>query len=165
MIELMTRELPLLGPVTVAATAEGVVLVALEAREAAVARLARRFPKAALVEGGPLCEAALAQLAEYAAGERTRFELPLAPGGTPFQQSVWEAVGAVPYGQTRTYRQIAEAVGRPAAVRAAGAANGANPLCVIIPCHRLLGSDGSLTGYEYGLPMKKALLELEAASC
>ena len=165
MIEIATCELSLLGPVTVATSAEGLVLVALEEREAALARLARRFPKAVVAEGGALCEAALAQLAEYAAGKRTRFELPLAPGGTPFQQSVWEAVCAVPYGQTRTYSQIAAAVGRPAAVRAAGAANGANPLCVIIPCHRLLGSDGSLTGYEYGLPMKKALLELEAASC
>jgi methylated-DNA-[protein]-cysteine S-methyltransferase len=105
---------------------------------------------------------ALAQLDEYFAGQRTRFELPLAPSGTPFQLSVWNELGQIGYGETRSYGELARSLGRPRAARAVGAANGANPLSVVIPCHRLLGGDGGLTGYAGGLESKRLLLELEA---
>jgi methylated-DNA-[protein]-cysteine S-methyltransferase len=101
------------------------------------------------------------QLDEYFNGRRRRFELPLAPKGTVFQQAVWQALLEIPFGETRTYRRQAEIIGRPGAVRAVGSANGANPLAVIVPCHRVIGSDGSLTGYAGGLARKSLLLELE----
>jgi methylated-DNA-[protein]-cysteine S-methyltransferase len=102
------------------------------------------------------------QLAEYFAGDRTAFDLVLAPRGSAFQLAVWAALRAIPYGQTRTYGEIAAAVGRPDAVRAVGAANGANPIAVIVPCHRVIGADGSLTGFGGGLERKRALLDLES---
>jgi len=112
----------------------------------------------------PACfEQAEDQLRAYFAGERTSFELPLAPSGTSFQLRVWKALTDIPYGETRSYGEIAAAVGRPDAVRAVGATNGRNPIAVIVPCHRVIGSDGSLTGYGGGLERKRALLELEAA--
>jgi methylated-DNA-[protein]-cysteine S-methyltransferase len=103
------------------------------------------------------------QLAEYFAGERREFELPLAPRGTHFQQLVWAELQRVHYGETITYAQLASRIGRPSAIRAAGAANGRNPISIIIPCHRVVGSNGSLTGYGGGLDAKRALLELERA--
>ncbi len=103
------------------------------------------------------------QLAEYFAGRRKRFEIPLAPSGTAFQLSVWRALKKIPYGQTRSYAQLAEALGRPEAFRAVGTANGANPLPVLLPCHRVVGSDGSLHGYAAGLAVKSFLLKLEGA--
>lgn len=106
---------------------------------------------------------AAAQLAAYFAGQLRVFVLKLAPKGTPFQQDVWRALQAVPYGTTTTYAEIAERVGRPSAVRAVGAANGANPIGIVIPCHRVIGRDGTLTGYAGGLERKRALLDLEAA--
>ncbi len=108
-------------------------------------------------------EACARQLAEYFRGARHRFELPLAPRGTDFQQMVWRALAAIPYGQTRSYGEIARAIGRPRAVRAVGAANGRNPLPIVVPCHRVIGSDGSLTGFAGGLAAKTCLLELEGA--
>jgi len=122
-----------------------------------------------------------AQLAEYFAGRRRTFavrlvdpeatpvrssgggarEVPIALIGTPFQRAVWRAVMAIPYGETRSYGELARTLGRPLASRAVGAANGANPLSLIVPCHRLLGSDGSLTGYGGGMAMKQQLLVLE----
>lgn len=102
------------------------------------------------------------QLREYFAGERDTFDLPLAPEGTEFQQEVWRAVAAIPYGETRSYGEIARRIGKADAVRAVGAANGQNPLPIVIPCHRVIGSDGRLTGYGGGLPLKKRLLELES---
>jgi methylated-DNA-[protein]-cysteine S-methyltransferase len=102
------------------------------------------------------------QLREYLAGRRTAFDLPLAPEGTDFQQRVWRAVAAIPYGETRSYGEIAREIRKKAAVRAVGAANGQNPLPIVIPCHRVVGSDGRLTGYGGGLPLKKRLLELES---
>lgn len=102
------------------------------------------------------------QLGEYFAGERRRFDLALAPAGTRFQLRVWEALREIPYGETRSYAELAAAVGRPSAVRAVGAANGRNPIAVIVPCHRVIGADGSLTGFGGGLERKRALLELEA---
>lgn len=108
-----------------------------------------------------LCFLAKEQLNEYFAGQRREFTLPLRPQGTPFQCSVWEAVQSVPYGQTRTYREIGLQIGRPTASRAVGAAVGKNPIWLLIPCHRIIGSDGSLTGYAGGLQRKESLLELE----
>jgi methylated-DNA-[protein]-cysteine S-methyltransferase len=105
---------------------------------------------------------AIRQLREYLAGRLADFDLPLAPEGTPFQQQVWRAVAAIPYGETRSYGEIARAIGRADAVRAVGAANGQNPLPIVIPCHRVIGSDGRLTGYGGGLPLKKRLLALES---
>jgi methylated-DNA-[protein]-cysteine S-methyltransferase len=103
------------------------------------------------------------QLNEYFSGIRQQFELPLAPVGTPFQLRVWQALATIPYGQTMSYRQIAEAIGRPEAARAVGAANGRNPLSIVVPCHRVIGNDGQLTGYAGGLAAKRCLLELELA--
>ena len=102
------------------------------------------------------------QLRAYFAGERQTFDLPLAPHGTEFQQSVWSELQRIPYGETTTYSKIAERIGRPAAVRAVGAANGANPIPIVIPCHRVIGASGSLTGFGGGLDVKRRLLAMEA---
>jgi len=101
------------------------------------------------------------ELKEYFAGERRRFEVPLEPAGTEFQRQVWQALTDIPYGETCSYREIAEIIGNPKAVRAVGAANGANPIPIIVPCHRVIGSDGSLTGFGGGLDAKRYLLDLE----
>lgn len=111
--------------------------------------------------GDPLLAGAIAQLHEYFAGARETFSVPLRPAGTPFQLSVWRALEEIPYGHTRTYRDIAEFIGRPTATRAVGAANGQNPLPIFVPCHRVIGSNGSLTGFGGGLDVKLALLRLE----
>lgn len=105
---------------------------------------------------------ARAQLDAYFNGKRQRFELDLAPSGTPFQRDVLAALQQIPYGETRAYSDIAHSVGRPKAVRAVGAANGRNPIAIIIPCHRVIGRDGSLTGFGGGLKTKQLLLNLEA---
>jgi len=101
------------------------------------------------------------QLDEYFAGKRRVFDIPLRPNGTVFQQSVWNALEEIPYGETRSYKQVAEMIGNPKACRAVGMANNKNPIWIMIPCHRVIGADGSLTGYGGGLDMKKRLLELE----
>lgn len=101
------------------------------------------------------------ELLEYLAGERTRFTLPMRPQGTDFQRQVWGALMEIPYGQTRSYGALAAALGRPGAARAVGQANRRNPIPLLIPCHRVVGSDGSLTGYAGGLNVKKRLLDLE----
>ena len=101
------------------------------------------------------------QLDEYFKGKRKQFDLKLAPVGTPFQLDVLNALQKIPYGETRSYQDIASGVGRPRAVRAVGAANGRNPLPIVIPCHRVIGANGSLTGFGGGLPAKRYLLELE----
>jgi methylated-DNA-[protein]-cysteine S-methyltransferase len=103
------------------------------------------------------------QLREYFEGDRNCFDLPLAASGTEFQHSVWSALKDIPFGELRSYRDIAQAIGRPAAVRAVGAANGRNPLPIIVPCHRVIGSNGALTGFAGGLPAKCLLLQLEGA--
>ncbi len=105
--------------------------------------------------------AALDQLGAYFAGELTDFDLTLAPEGTPFQHAVWGALRAIPYGVTRSYGEIANEIGRPTASRAVGAANGSNPLPIVVPCHRVIGSTGKLTGFGGGIGVKAALLELE----
>lgn len=106
---------------------------------------------------------ARAQLDDYFAGRRRTFELPLAPRGTCFQCTVWRALAKIPYGTTISYAQLARRVGKASAMRAVGAANGRNPLPIVLPCHRVIGSDGSLTGFGGGLPTKRFLLELEGA--
>ena len=111
----------------------------------------------------PVLAAATAQLAEYFAGRRQEFDIPLDLTGTEFQRAAWSALASVPFGETRSYRQQAEAIGRPKAVRAIGAANGRNPVPIVLPCHRIVGSDGSLTGYGGGLPIKEFLLNHEQA--
>lgn len=109
----------------------------------------------------PVLARTIAQLAEYFAGKRRDWDLPLAPRGTPFQRAVWTALEAIPYGETCSYADVARTIGAPAAVRAVGAANGRNPIPIILPCHRVIGTDGKLTGYGGGLDNKRWLLALE----
>lgn len=108
-----------------------------------------------------LLQAAAGQLADYLAGDLERFSLPLAPEGSAFQQRVWQSLQQIPYGHSISYKQQALALGDPKAIRATAAANGKNPIAIFIPCHRVLGSDGTLTGYAWGIDIKKALLALE----
>ena len=109
----------------------------------------------------PLLQEAEEQLNEYFAGARMEFDLPLAPKGTAFQKAVWAEMCRIPYGETRTYGQLAAATGRPSARRAVGGACHSNPIAILQPCHRVVGRSGSLTGYAYGVEMKQYLLELE----
>lgn len=110
---------------------------------------------------GSMLAQAERELGDYFAGRRTEFSLPLAPRGTDFQRAVWRALARIPCGETRSYAEIARTVGRPDAVRAVGAANGRNPLSIVVPCHRVIGKGGALTGYAGGLPMKAWLLRHE----
>ncbi len=124
-------------------------------------------PKAPLAaddrrETDDLLEQARAELDEYFAGARQAFDVPLTPTGTEFQRRVWHALTTIPYGTTISYRALAERIGQPTATRAVGLANGRNPIAIVIPCHRVIGADGSLTGYGGGLERKRSLLDLEA---
>lgn len=144
-------------------------LLVLEADDDAVIRL---YLPGTLPEGGAIetagppahLAAAGAQLREYLAGTRRSFDLPLAPSGTAFQQEVWFALADIPYGTTISYAELAVRVGRPAAYRAVGQANGANPLPIVLPCHRVVASGGGIGGYGGGLPLKRWLLEQEGAA-
>jgi methylated-DNA-[protein]-cysteine S-methyltransferase len=109
----------------------------------------------------PLLDRAIAQIEEHIAGARKAFDLPLQPIGTAFERTVWQALLLIPYGETRTYGQIAAQIGRPKASRAVGRAVGRNPLSIVIPCHRVIGQNGALTGYAGGIDMKRALLRIE----
>ena len=109
----------------------------------------------------PLIQEAYRQLSEYLIGERKSFDLPLNPRGTVFQQQVWKALSDIPYGETRSYKQIAETIGNPKAVRAVGMANNRNPLLIVVPCHRVIGANGKLVGYGAGIEKKEFLLKLE----
>lgn len=131
----------------------------LQADEAAVTAI--RFGAGGAQDTSPLLDAAEAQLREYFAGARRTFDLPLAPHGTAFQQRVWAALRAIPYGETRTYGELAAAIGSPNASRAVGMANHRNPISIVIPCHRVIGANGTLTGYAGGLEIKRKLLALE----
>jgi len=111
--------------------------------------------------GHPVLISAERQLAEYFAGERKRFDLPLDFNGTEFQKQVWSALLTIPFGETRSYAEIARMIGRPAACRAVGAANGKNPISIVAPCHRVIGANGTLTGFAGGLKAKEYLLQLE----
>ncbi len=131
---------------------------AIDERDEVIARLA---PGSRVAPGTGQNHAAIRQVEEYLAGERRSFDIPLDQRGTDFQKSVWRAVYAVPWGETVSYGEIARSIGKPEAVRAVGAANGANPHPIIVPCHRVIGADGSLTGFGGGLPLKRRLLTLE----
>jgi methylated-DNA-[protein]-cysteine S-methyltransferase len=147
-----------LGAMTLAATARGLAGAWFDGQAH------HPGPLAAPVDGQqPWLQDAAAQLSAYFAGRLREFSLPLDAAGTPFQQAVWQALAAVPHGATTHYGAIALALGRPEAARAVGAAVGRNPLSLVVPCHRVLGRDGSLTGYAGGLDRKRALLALEAA--
>jgi methylated-DNA-[protein]-cysteine S-methyltransferase len=130
--------------------------------------LAITFPPFGAGEGepsprDPIIQETARQLHAYFAGKLRQFDLPLEPQGTDFQRTVWRQLEHIPFGETRSYRQIADAVGAPKAVRAVGAANGANPIPIVLPCHRVIGSSGKLVGYGGGLELKKRLLRLEGA--
>lgn len=141
-------------------------ILALQAEDGAITKL--YLPGGALPGGGEEESALLRQgreqVLEYLSGKRRTFDLPLAPAGTPFQRSVWRALLAIPYGETRSYRDIALALDNPRAVRAVGQANHHNPIPILIPCHRVVGADGTLTGYAGGLALKEKLLRLEAGA-
>jgi methylated-DNA-[protein]-cysteine S-methyltransferase len=109
----------------------------------------------------PRCQAAFDQLAEYFAGKRIRFELAVKPAGTDFQRRVWNALTEIPYGEVVSYADIARRIGKPGAARAVGQANGANPIPIVIPCHRVIAADGSIGGFSSGLSIKRMLLALE----
>ena len=111
----------------------------------------------------PLLRRAKEQLIAYWNGQRTSFDLPLQPAGTPYQKTVWQALQTIPYGETRSYGEIARQIGTPKAARAVGSANQRNPIPIFIPCHRVIGADGSLTGYAGGREIKRFLLQLEHA--
>jgi len=124
----------------------------------------RAVPEPEWIDDDGLLKVPASQLEAYFAGHLVHFDLDLAPKGTEFQLAVWKALEAIPYGETTTYGEVAARIGRPTAVRAVGAANGANPLPIVVPCHRVIGSDGSLTGYGGGLDLKASLLELERSA-
>lgn len=143
------------GLICVAGTAAGLIRVDFQGGDRPV-RCA-----AAWQEAPGLLRHAVHQLQEYFQGQRQSFTLPLAPPGTPFQQRVWQELQHVPFGTTLTYRDLAQRLGMPQAARAVGHANGRNPLAIVIPCHRLIGSDGQLRGYAGGLTLKRRLLQHE----
>lgn len=151
----------LIGILTIAADAEGLRHIEFPSNRHPVDRIGW-MPDA---HGNVLdmLRATREQLIEYFAGTRRTFDLPLRPQGTAFQMDVWRALAAIPYGETWSYRDLARAIDKPDAVRAVGAANGRNPLPIVLPCHRVIGADGSLTGFGGGLPTKEALLRLEGA--
>ena len=153
------------GPVWVATTEAGLCAVGLGSGqpENLFAWLARHISAEPPCEDATILAAALTQLSEYFSGNRYEFDLPLDVRGTAFQQAVWAELMRIPYGATITYGEIARRIGRPEAARAVGAAVGANPLPILIPCHRVIGVGGSLTGYGGGLEVKAALLRLEGA--
>lgn len=148
-----------LGQMLVAATAKGVCRLSFnEGREA----LEERFPKAELVEGGSEFSALLKSVVDAVEAPGDFSHIPLDVKGTAFQEAVWRELQRIPAGETRTYAELAAAVGKPKAVRAAGSANGANNVAVLIPCHRVIRTGGHLGGYAYGLEIKRKLLEKEA---
>ena len=142
-----------LGPLTLAATEDALTGVAFgDTRDGADA-------------SSPLLEQTARELAAYFAGERREFTVPLAPEGTAFQKSVWAELQKVPYGETASYKDIAQRLGKPGAAIAVGQANSRNPIPIIIPCHRIIGFGGKMVGYTGGLHIKRALLALEGVSC
>lgn len=159
-----SHTLTTLGDVRLAACAQGLVGLWFEGQ--------RHLPAQLDAPGGwptdeahPVLHAAALQLQQFLRGERARFDLPLdLSGGTPFQQAVWQALLAIPHGNTTSYGALARTLGNPSAVRAVGAAVGRNPISVVVPCHRVLGRAGALTGYAGGLPRKMALLQLESGA-
>jgi methylated-DNA-[protein]-cysteine S-methyltransferase len=147
-----------LGPLTLAATARGLALACFDGQTHRGEEVA-----APAQPGHAVLRQAEREFDEYFAGRRREFGVPLDPAGTDFQQQVWRALLQIPMGRLDTYGEIARKLGRPTAARAVGAAVGRNPIAIIVPCHRIVGRDGSLTGYAAGLPRKRALLLHEAA--
>ena len=133
----------------------------IEADERAITKIWFHASEPPAAPSTPLLAELARQLSEYFAGERRQFDLPIAPSGTPFQREVWRALEEIPYGATWSYAELARRIGRPSAERAVGAANGQNPIPIVIPCHRVIGSNGSLTGFGGGLGVKQQLLALE----
>lgn len=154
-----------LGPIQAALDPEGrVAYLGFADHEPRTRLLAALAARSGAFTTDPAVAAALRrQLADYFAGRRRTFDLPLALEGTPFQRRVWAALREIPYGETRTYGELAARLGDPKLARAAGAANGANPVSILVPCHRVIGAGGALTGYAGGLDLKAALLRLEGA--
>lgn len=150
------------GPFTYAVDSAGSVIATAFGVEAALRR--RLKSPRMLTADANAGRAVRRQLEEYFAGRRRRFELPLAAAGTAFQQAVWAELMRIPCGETRTYGEVAAALGRPSASRAVGRANATNPICVIVPCHRVIGADGSLTGFAFGEAIKRRLLVLEGVA-
>ena len=140
----------------------GAILVAGDGEAIVEIRFAGATPRPEWIRDDASLAEAATQLRAYFAGELQKFELSLAPHGTDFQQSVWRALCDIPYGETTTYSSIASSIARPSAIRAVGAANGANPIPIVIPCHRVIGSNGSMTGFGGGIEVKRQLLALEA---
>lgn len=139
------------GPITLAATDQALIWL----------KFGIRPYEGATPGTHPILQAAAQQLREYFAGQRRTFDLPLAPEGTEFQRRVWDALCAIPFGETCSYGAVAAAIGQPKAARAVGMANNRNPISIIIPCHRVIGANGALVGYGSGLPIKETLLRLE----
>lgn len=153
-----------LGPIFIGGTAGGLRRIDFldgDSEQDSVAVLERETGSAAERDPEAAADAAM-QLREYFAGQRTHFDLPLAAAGTPFQRRVWGELERIPYGETATYGEVARAIGKPGAPRAVGLANGRNPIAIVVPCHRVVGADGTLTGYGGGLDRKAWLLNLES---
>lgn len=144
-----------IGPLVVLVDGDGALTRILFAHEAA--------PATGVEWSEARCAPVVAQLADYFAGTRRSFDLALAPRGTAFQRRVWDELSRIPAGETISYRELAARIGRPSAARAVGRANGTNPIPIVVPCHRVIGANGTLTGYAGGLPAKETLLALEGA--
>ncbi len=149
------------GPFSVAVNSTGAVVATAFGN---LLRLRERLPKNTRLAEAPasLTAAVKKQIAAYFAGKRRAFDLPLAAHGTEFQHRVWAALVAIPFGETRSYGQLAADIGKPGAARAIGRANATNPICLIVPCHRVIGADGSLTGFAFGEKIKRQLLTHES---
>jgi methylated-DNA-[protein]-cysteine S-methyltransferase len=150
-----------LGPFSAAVDASGAVVAT---AFGSLAALRRRAKATEWIRDRAALAAVRREITDYLAGKRRAFTARLAAAGTPFQHAVWSALRRIPCGESRTYGEIAQAIGRPRAARAVGRANGTNPICVIVPCHRVIGADGSLTGFAFGEKLKRQLLELEGRS-
>jgi methylated-DNA-[protein]-cysteine S-methyltransferase len=149
-----------LGPFSVAVNETGAVVATAFGRKPAVQS---RLPACQLIVDIERTQTPREQIEEYFAGTRRKFDLQLAPVGTDFQQTVWAALRRIPFGQTESYGKLANRIKRPAAARAVGRANATNPICLIVPCHRVIGADGSLTGFAFGEKIKLALLAHEGS--
>ena len=149
-----------LGDFSVALNATGAVIAT---AFGGLGELRERFEPDEVARDSARASEVRREIAEYFAGTRQRFTLKLSPSGTPFQRDVWSALARIPFGETRTYGQLAAEIGNPAASRAVGRANATNPICLIVPCHRVIGADGLLTGFAFGEEIKRRLLDHEAS--
>ena len=149
------------GDFSVAVDANGSVIAA---AFGGLVELRERFAADDVLHDPARLAAARGEITDYFSGKRTAFTLPLAPSGTPFQQSVWTALRRIPFGTPRSYGELAADLGNPGAARAIGRANATNPICLLIPCHRVIGGDGSLTGYAFGEALKSQLLAHEGVA-